>query len=507
MSPNPKEVEALTALLEQAGLDAADLLSAITTLAAAKKTASEKVVKEGEKKNVIDKEEVYPGESAIIYRRGDTKTNIYYFRTYDRRSKRQYVKSLETTDRVKALSKARLLFQEIRGKIEKNERIRSITTEELIEKHLKNLKPRITNVPHMGITEGTLRNKVYFLSKWQEYINYLGYKSRTIDAIPKEKTRDFGIWFLNQPKKTGNILQERSRERINNCITEVISMYHKTAIRDRYISMDKMPEIDRLKEGRDDSYKRDIFTEEEYDKFWKYLEYCYSRGKKLDENGNKVEDVLVKRDADEIYKRKIFAKVMGILYNTGMRPNELLGLRWNEVSTNPNDDEKGQAERYRVVVRAENSKNGIRRVIVAPVKKRFDTIRDCYKLMGIDVTPTDYVLLNPSKGRQPYTRQNLYQRLKRVLRDSGLENELNLQGKSITLYASRHFFITMRLRYGKVPLYLLSKVVGSSVKNLTDVYGHIDTEMEADIITKNMGRMVKSGFDIRSDITGDETDD
>ncbi len=37
MSPKPKEVEALASLLEAAGLSSADLLTAITTLANAKK--------------------------------------------------------------------------------------------------------------------------------------------------------------------------------------------------------------------------------------------------------------------------------------------------------------------------------------------------------------------------------------------------------------------------------------------------------------------------------------
>ena len=120
--------------------------------------------------------------------------------------------------------------------------------------------------------------------------------------------------------------------------------------------------------------------------------------------------------------------------------------------------------------------------------------------MGIDVRPDDYILMNPAKNRQAYTRQNLYTRLQRVLKHSGLEQDLLQEGKKLSLYSSRHFFITMRLRYGKVPLYLLSKVVGTSVKNLTDVYGHIDPEIEADVITRHMGRLSKNGFDMQSPV-------
>ena len=126
--------------------------------------------------------------------------------------------------------------------------------------------------------------------------------------------------------------------------------------------------------------------------------------------------------------------------------------------------------------------------------------------MGCDISKDSFILMNPSKDNKPYTRQTLYCRLKRVLKHSGLQAELDKEGKSLTLYASRHFFITMRLRYGKVPLYLLSKVVGTSVKNLTDVYGHIDTEIEAPVITKNMGRLERNGFDIRSKVELQEGD-
>ena len=64
---------------------------------------SEKEKKEDEssksKKNVLNKELVYPDEKAIIYQRGDVKTNVYYFRTYDPISRKQYVKrSLETME-------------------------------------------------------------------------------------------------------------------------------------------------------------------------------------------------------------------------------------------------------------------------------------------------------------------------------------------------------------------------------------------------------------------------
>lgn len=501
MTPSKPEVEALLGLLEQAGLEPADLLTAITTLADAKKTAQKKVDTDGKTKNVLNKELVYPDENAIIYQRGDVKSNVYYFRTYDPITRKQYVKSLGTNDRVKALATARNLYQQILGKIDRQERLSSITTDDLIRRHTEKLEARTnkTGMPN-SITPDTLRVKMYYLSNWKDYICSLGYEKTTIDRIPKHKVRDFGDWFFNLPKRSGNINTPRCIEQINNAVGEVVTMYRKTAYRDRFISLEQIPDIDRLDDSKDKSYKRDILTEQQYEKFWKYMEYVYIKGKKLDDNGNKVVDPLSKRDPNELLKRKIFAKSMGVLYNTGLRPSELLGIRWSDISSHTTGSDEDRKKNYKITVRPEVAKTGVKRIIVAPVKKRLDIIRSSYKEMGVDVKPTDFILQNPATGAA-YTRANLYMRLKRVIAASGLEDELGVENKKLSLYSSRHFFITMRLRYGKVPLYLLSKVVGSSVKNLTDVYGHIDTELEADVITRGMGRLTKTGFDVDTDVS------
>jgi hypothetical protein len=63
------QVEALSTLLEEAGLDPADLLTALTAFAEAK-------------------ELVYEDESAFIYRRGNTTNKVYYLRYYDKKTKK-----------------------------------------------------------------------------------------------------------------------------------------------------------------------------------------------------------------------------------------------------------------------------------------------------------------------------------------------------------------------------------------------------------------------------------
>ena len=141
------------------------------------------------KKNYLNKELIYEDEFAFIYQRGDTVKKTYYLRIFDQKSKKPYVKSLGTTDRAKAVVKARTIYQEIRGKIDRGERLRSITSEELIDQYIKSI--HISDIPHAGVTPGALKVKQYFLRNWLEFINAAGHKNTTIDRIPEEHIRGF----------------------------------------------------------------------------------------------------------------------------------------------------------------------------------------------------------------------------------------------------------------------------------------------------------------------------
>ena len=104
--------------------------------------------------------------------------------------------------------------------------------------------------------------------------------------------------------------------------------YKKIAVRDNYISKNQIPEIDRLKEPKDEGYKRDILTIEQYNKFYRYMLYRWIKEEGITEI--------------EKQKRIIFYNIIGILYNTGLRPKELLGLRINELTTNEADTKELQ---------------------------------------------------------------------------------------------------------------------------------------------------------------------
>ena len=80
----------------------------------------------------------------------------------------------------------------------------------------------------------------------------------------------------------------------------------------------------------------------------------------------------------------------------------------------------------------------------------------------------------------------MYQRLKKTLVTSQVQETLDKQSKSISLYSFRHFYCYLRL-LNKVPIHLLAKNMGTSVQKIESTYGHINTELQADVITKGQG--------------------
>lgn len=477
-------VDLLAALAAAAGISTQDLQTAVSAAADARK---EQEAPKGRGKSVYqDRELVYDDESAFIFRRGNTKSRTYYVRIYDAQSRRPFVKSLRETDRVAALTKARVIYQEIKGKVSRGERLKTITNKEIVALYLEKIERKVTPVPQQGITPESLRLKKYFLGIWLQFIESLGFEKTPIDQIQPSRTRDFGHWFANLPKESGRT-GPRSVEQINNCIAEVSRMFREVAVRDRYISREHVPEIDRLKEQPDERHKRDILSTEQYERLNRFMWNNWARVRTI--------------KPLEKQKRLSFFYTMGLLYNTGLRPKELLGLRVNEISTVETEDTEIRRTHFKVFIRATNSKTGRSRVVVAPIKNRIHRIKDAYKAMGVEHKPQDYLLFNPgSSNRTPYTRQALYQRLQEVLEKSGLKKELEGEGKNVSLYSARHAFITWRLQYGNVPIHLVAKVAGTSIQKIEQTYGHIEVEKQTELLTRNQGYARKGGVDLQEKI-------
>ena len=469
--------------------DAYETLQEAQQVAATSPAMAAKVAGITTRKNYLDKQLVYEDEQAWIYRRGDTKAKTWYLRIFDEKSKRPFVKSLGTQDHARALTKARTIYQEVKGKIDRGERLHSITSEELVKKYLNSL--HITEIPHEGVTPDSYRLKKYFLDKWLEFIVSIGHKTTAIDRLPEDKLRHFGKWFLERPRedKRNKI---RSHEQINNAISCVRLAYYKTAVRERYVSADRVPDIDRLKQQRNAGYKRDILDLDQYKRYWMYLEHKYQREKGISDIERRT--------------RILFTKFVGVMVNTGLRPREFLTLRWCDISNYKGSDGKIDSKVVVLHVRAEVAKTGRARNVVAPVKRRLEVIKKSLRDIGYEINSDDYVLINPlSSDRRSYTRMMFHERLKKTLELAGLADEIKINKSKISLYSFRHQYICWRLRYGGVPIHLIAKNCGTSIQKIEQTYGHIETEKQVDEITKNQGYSKSAQVDLTT-VVSDENE-
>jgi len=253
-------------------------------------------------------------------------------------------------------------------------------------------------------------------------------------------------------------------------------MYHQVGVRDKYISKSLIPEIDYLKVQPTNESKRDILTVDEYLKLVTYLrtnEYLKPEGSSLLEQG----------------RRSIFREFIGISYNTGMRPNEILQMKWGDISVNITDTEENKKVFRILKVRSENSKTGKSRSVNGPVGRRLERLKVTYENLGFECNPDQYVFKNThprKKGENvPYYKTSFTDKLDKVLTECGLQKSLETDNRRITLYSSRHFYTTLRLQNG-LDIHLLSKQLGTSTKYIDDTYSHIQVETNTERITEGM---------------------
>ena len=118
-------IAALSAVLTGAGIDASDLQIALQAISDAKERRESENTNEA--KYHLNKTLVYEDVDAFIYQRATSKSGRWYFRIYDEKRKKPVIKSLKTSDKVQALANARLQYVDIKGKIERGERLKSLS--------------------------------------------------------------------------------------------------------------------------------------------------------------------------------------------------------------------------------------------------------------------------------------------------------------------------------------------------------------------------------------------
>ena len=106
----------------------------------------------------------------------------------------------------------------------------------------------------------------------KQFIQEKNLLTTPIHKIKPREVEGFCDWLKDKPKETAlHTGKLRSYEYINNNVNEITKMYYQSALKPRYISSNLIPNFERLKYDVDDSIKRSIFDEDDYDFYFNYL--------------------------------------------------------------------------------------------------------------------------------------------------------------------------------------------------------------------------------------------
>jgi len=473
--------DALSNLLDRSGFDASDIIDVINFLGNIKKKDATKEAREEQDKkgttHYLEKEFVFETRRDVfIYRSGATKSGRYYVRIYDEKTKRDFVQSLRTTNRIEALTKAEEIYAERKNTLRRGVKTTSINTKELIRVYSNERMRTITSIPHQGITKGSFNTLLKHLKYWQEYIDSKKHGKTKLEDIPPDIGKGFGLWIkeLHKQRYGG---RERSNETINHTIAAVKKMYRDVAIDEKYITMAEFPIFRYLKVNREKAHKRDIIEPEEFIMLREWMKNTWCREKEISDL--------------ERMKRNIYSHYLTINYFTGCRNKEMLGLRWGDISTIKHEDKESQQINRGLFIPAENSKTGRSRTCVAPVAFEFKRIKEHYKKLGITrFSREDFVFINLANTKRgtntPYDQPAMEKRLKAVIEGSGLKKILDESGRHITQYSARHYAATDALMRG-VSIYDVALNLGTSVHYIEQTYSKITALKKSGEITKGQG--------------------
>jgi len=474
-------IDALSSLLKENGLDASDFIGVVQALGAIKQREQEEHVKKEQpvKNKVIDdKEYIFPTRDDVyIYRDGRTKKGIYYIRIYEAKYRRYYSKSLKTSSKLVAMKLAEEIYAERKGRMNVGIRHDSITARELVRLYQAERQKQITSIPHQGITQSSFNTLCNHIKYWEDYIAEQGYSNTKLEDIPTELGLRFGLW-IKEKKRTKTSGGARCNYTINHSVAAVKKMYKDIAIKKQYITQNEMPIFEYLKTQRDARPKRDVISEEEFTKISNWIKYKYCNEKDITEK--------------EKIKRRIFGIVLTIAHYTGMRPKEQLGIKWRDIRINKLDSNEDQKINRIISIPKENSKTGVGREIVAPIQPQLQRLKKWYRELGFEVNENgdQYVFprltISTIKDNTPTTQVAWTHRLKKVFYGADKDGAIILNGRIPTLYMFRHGYITNRLLRG-VSMEDISINCGTSITYIESTYSHLTTAMRSKEITKDLG--------------------
>ena len=374
--------------------------------------------------------------------------DVWQFRMWIADEGKYIRQSLRTRDYESAVERAEKIVFDTLGDIKSGRKIFGITLGELVDAYVRY---RQIDVENSDITAGRL---VTIKSQLKHFI---AFKSAELKLAELERNSyyEYAAWRKKTHETVRNVTLRNEEATINHMMNFAYreGLSHISKLNFRKLKVDMKEEVKR----------RGIFSLLEYDDLVRFMR-TYSSKKECQNEQERLERLLV-RDC------------VLIASNTMLRVGELWNLRWGDViNINEEKDSRGQLVKLVTInVRAEISKTGRRRQIVSRGGEYFERLKRRAKY----TKDSDYVFTSVN-GKSRFTRQKWYLHWKALMNGIGIEHKK----RNITWYSLRHFGITCRLR-ADVSVYDISEMAGTSVVNIQNHYGHIDTGMLKRAALKN----------------------
>lgn len=211
--------------------------------------------------------------------------------------------------------------------------------------------------------------------------------------------------------------------------------------------------------------RRPTFTEEEWKRVYEHLRAVAKE--KMVSTEEKGGGRLHRKGPHALHRfqRELLRNYLLFMANSGLRPNEALQLRWQDVRV----EKDVEGKPVLVVEVAPTTKTGARTVVC---RDGAQVYIERLRQQSEHTEPGDLVFGN----REGEEVENFNKSFETILNKLSLLNDR--WGKRRTVYSLRHFYCTQSLLSG-VPIHVLAKNMGTSISYIEKHYSHVLTVMQA----------------------------
>jgi integrase len=380
-------------------------------------------------------------EGLTIFRRGDVKHENWYCRIKLPKADRYKTVSLQTADVREARNRAFDQDAEVRFSLKHDVPVFQKSFSQVAKEYADFQKERSEagQITHhrWRVLDSHIRTQLNpFVGTIQ------------ITQIAEERWNAYAIWRQKNGKgrSGGRVSEGTIRDEMNTFRAIMGFAAGKRYIRDSQVFKGKLPVA---------KVSREEFTPQEYRKLHTFARQW-------------VKDARTEKNT---WYRTIAYNFVLIMCNTGMRPSEAKNLRWRDVST---QSDKQDRQFVRLSVRGKGKHRNL--VAASNVATYFERIRTISK-----ATEPDNFVFSTYEGLEART---LYHSLiEALLADSELTHSSS--GSRRSTYCFRHTYATFRLTEG-VDVYFLAKQMGTSVQMIENHYGHVTPVKNADRILQGL---------------------